>query len=263
MKTGEVGEKFWQTAISKVEKNGILVRGFPIQDLMESCSFEEVLYLVFMGELPRRGEEKLIGAILISCVDHGLHAPSVNAARFVASSGVPIQAAVASGINAIGEIHGGAIEDSARMLQQFDQIEEPIEKIADQLLVRFKADRKRVPGLGHPIHTHDPRTKTLFDVARDSGHYGYCSRLISAMSQLSEVHFGKHLPVNVDGAIAALISDMGIPWHYGKGFFIIARCVGLIGHVMEEINECPPFRTVGLEDVNYTGKPVRRVGTKD
>ena len=260
MKTGEAGKYFWQTAISKVESNGILVRGFPIQDLIESCSFGEVVYLVFMGELPRRGEGKLIEAILVSCVDHGLHAPSVNAARFVASSGVPVQAAVASGMNAIGEIHGGAIEASARMLQQAAQAQEPIEKVADQLLERFKADGKRIPGLGHPVHDRDPRTEALFDLAGDSGHYAGHSRLISAMSRLSEVHFGKRLPVNVDGAIAGLISDMGIPWRYGKGFFIIARCVGLIGHVMEEITECPPFRSVGLEEVDYTGKPLRRVG---
>ena len=261
MKTGETGEYFWRTAISKVESNSILVRGFPIQDLIESCSFGEVVYLVFVGELPRRGEGKLIEAILVSCVDHGLHAPSVNAARFVASSGVPVQAAVASGMNAIGEIHGGAIEASAHTLQQAAQsAQEPVEKIAGQLLARFKADGKRVPGLGHPIHDRDPRTATLFDLARDSGHYARHSQLISAMSNLSEVHFGKRLPVNVDGAIAALISDMGIPWRYGKGFFIISRCVGLIGHVMEEITECPPFRSVGLEKVDYTGKPLRRVG---
>ena len=241
----EKEREFWETAISKVDRNQILIHGFPIEDLIDSCSFGDMVYLVFMGELPAREEGRLIEAILVSSVDHGLLAPSVNAARFVASCGVPLQAAVASGINAIGDIHGGSIEAAARFLQETaHQKKQSIEEIAEALLLRFKVSKERVPGLGHPLHEHDPRSAKLLSVARQLGHYGHHCELVSAMSQLSRKHFQRHLPVNVDGAIAAIISDLGIHWQYGKGFFIIARCVGLTAHVFEEMRTCPPFRKV-------------------
>src|SRR5205823_3703363 len=110
--------EFWKTAISQVKPNEILVRGYPIEQLTRHCSFGEVVYLLLTGELPKGNEGKLVEAILVSCCDHGLASPSVDAVRFVASCGVPLQTAVAAGVSAIGDVHGGAIEPCGRMLQK-------------------------------------------------------------------------------------------------------------------------------------------------
>src|SRR5829696_1657992 len=107
---------FWKTSISKVSPNEILVRGYRIEQLTRGRSFGDVVYLLLTGELPTGREGELVEAILVSCCDHSLASPSADAVRFVASSGVPLQTAVAAGVSAIGEVHGGAIEPCAKIL---------------------------------------------------------------------------------------------------------------------------------------------------
>src|SRR3712207_389604 len=101
---------FWKTSISKVSPNEILVRGYRVDELTRTRSFGDVVYLLLTGDLPKGNQGKLVEAILVSCCDHGLASPSADAVRFVASAGVPLQTAVAAGVSAIGEWHGGAIE---------------------------------------------------------------------------------------------------------------------------------------------------------
>src|SRR6185295_18660981 len=110
--------EFWRTAISQVKPNEILVRGYPIEQLVRRCSFGDVVFLLLTGELPKREEGKLVEAILVAVCEHSLVSPSVDATRFVASSGVPLQTAVAAGVSAIGDVHGGAIEPCAKLLEE-------------------------------------------------------------------------------------------------------------------------------------------------
>src|SRR3989475_12572511 len=109
---------FWKTSLSAVEPNKILIRGYRVQDLMERCSFGDIIYLTFKGELPAGNEGRMIEMITVSSTDHSVFAPSIDAARFVASGGVPLQAAVAAGIISLGDHHGGAIEQCAKLLQE-------------------------------------------------------------------------------------------------------------------------------------------------
>ena len=253
-------DPYWKTAISKLEKNQILIRGYPIEELMSSCSFGEVVYLALKGELPKGNEGILVEAILVSCIDHGLHAPSVNATRFVASCGVPLQSAVASGVNAIGEIHGGAIEAAARLFQ--DSLKSnsiDLDQLAPKLLLQYRENKKRLPGFGHPIHTEDPRAVRLLQLAEQHKYHRRHCALAEAIRVASGDYFRKPLTLNIDGAMAAVISDLEIPWQYGKGFFIISRSVGLIVHAVEEMTQFPPFRKVPLEDVHYVGTSRRKV----
>src|SRR5499427_8227222 len=113
-----MSEPFWKTALSSVEPNKILIRGYRVQDLMQHCSFGDVIYLTFTGELPKRNEGRIIEMIVVSSTDHSFLAPSIDATRFVASGGVPLQAAVAAGIISLGDHHGGAIEQCAKLLQE-------------------------------------------------------------------------------------------------------------------------------------------------
>ena len=109
--------EFWTTSISQVRPNEILVRGYPIEELASRRSFGDTVYLLFTGELPKGNEGRLVEAILVTCCEHSLASPSVDAVRFVASSGVPLQTAVAAGVSSIGEHHGGAIEPCARLIK--------------------------------------------------------------------------------------------------------------------------------------------------
>lgn len=254
-----MADDFWRTDLSYVAKSKILVRGYRIDDLMERCSFGDVVYLMFAGELPKGNEGKLVEAILVSSIDHSLAAPSIDAARFVASCGVPMQAAVASGINALGDIHGGAIEECARMFQEALGSGGDVAhaELARQIVLRHKEEKRRILGYGHPVHNPDPRTLKMLEVGERLGLLGPNTSLARAIEGAIREAFGRDLPLNVDGAIAALISDLGIDWRLGKGFFIIARSVGLVAHCHEQMTKERPFKAAAAEDITYGGPQER------
>jgi citrate synthase len=242
-----VTDTFWKTSLSSVEENKILIRGYRVQDLMERCSFGDVVYLTFKGELPRGREGQILEMIFTSSTDHSFLAPSIDAARFAASGGTPLQAAVAAGVLALGEHHGGAIEQCAKLLQE----SVASGQTAEQIVRSYKERKQRIPGMGHPIHSHDPRTLKLVDKAREWDLAGPHLALGQAIAALLK------LPLNIDGAISGIISDMGLAWQYGKAFFIIPRVVELAAHVVEETTRERPFRAVDMKDVTYDGPPER------
>ena len=238
---------FWKTALSSVEKNKIMIRGYRVEDLMENCTFGDMVYLTFRGELPSGHEGRLIEMMLVSSTDHSVLAPSIDATRFVASGGVPLQAAVAAGVLALGEHHGGAIEQCAKVLQ-----ESVASKVAAADIVRnFRERKQRFPGVGHPLHSRDPRPVVLASAARRWNLAGAHLELIEAIAE--EIK----LPMNIDGGIAGIMSDIGIDWRYGKTFFILARTLGLAAHAVEETTRERPFRSIDLKDVAYDGPAER------
>ncbi len=244
-----MSETFWKTSLSSVEENKILIRGYRVQDLMDRCSFGDVVYLTFKGELPRGREGRILEMIFVSSTDHSLLAPSIDATRFAASGGTPLQAAVAAGVIALGEHHGGAIEQCSKLLQESIAASRGVSEIVRS----FKERRQRIPGMGHPIHTRDPRTLELVAKAHEWSLAG--PHLALAEGIAAELK----LPLNIDGAISGIISDMGIPWQYGKAFFIIPRVVGLSAHAVEEVTRERPFRAVDMKDVTYDGPAERDV----
>jgi citryl-CoA lyase len=244
-----MSQPFWRTALSAIEPNKILIRGYRVQDLMEHCSFGDVIYLTFKGELPAHNEGRLIEMIVVSSTDHSFLAPSIDATRFVASSGVPLQASVAAGILALGDHHGGAIEQCAKMLQ--DAVKAGIS--AGQIVDDFRSRKQRVPGFGHPLHERDPRTLMLVAKAKEWNLAGRHLELVESIA--SELR----LPANIDGAISGIISDMEIPWQYGRAFVIVPRAVGLAAHAVEETTRERPFRAIDTKDVAYDGPPERAI----
>ncbi|HEY2382462.1 MAG TPA: citryl-CoA lyase [Terriglobia bacterium] len=242
-----MSKPFWNTSLSAVEKNKILIRGYRVQDLMERCSFGDVIYLTFKGELPTGHEGKLIEMIMVSSTDHSFLAPSIDATRFVASGGVPLQAAVAAGVISLGDHHGGAIEQCARMLQE----SVPAGKSGAEIVAGYRSRKQRVPGYGHPWHDRDPRTMMLTAKAKEWKLAGPHLALIESIA--SELK----LPPNIDGVISGIISDLGISWQYGRAFFIVPRVVGLAAHAVEEMTRERPFRALDLKDIGYDGPPER------
>jgi len=244
---------FWKTAISKVSPNEILVRGYPIEQLTRERLFGDVVYLLLTGELPSGKEGRLVEAILVSCCEHSLASPSVDAVRFVASSGVPLQTAVAAGVSAIGDVHGGAMETCAEILRAAVAEQSSPESI----FAKLKSEKKRLPGYGHPVHTADPRVQVLFDLAAEWKLTGPHTALARQLEEASDAGAGRHLALNVDGAIAALLCDMKIDPRLGKAFFIIARAPGYAAHAHEQITRERPFKAAAYDEITYTG-PSRR-----
>ena len=240
-------EPFWRTSLSSVEPNKILIRGYRVQDLMAHCSFGDIIYLTFKGDLPAGNEGRMIEMIAVSSTDHSLLAPSIDATRFVASGGVPLQASVAAGIISLGDHHGGAIEQCSKLLQDCVRSRtEPAEIVKD-----FRSRKQRIPGFGHPWHDQDPRTTMLRSKAEEWKISG--AHLALADSIAAELN----LPANIDGVISGIISDMEISWQYGRAFFIVPRVVGLAAHAVEETTRERPFRVIDINDVTYDGPAER------
>ena len=256
-----MGEEKWCTAITKIEPNKVAVRGYRIDELMGRRSFGQVVYLALKGELPSEAHGKLMDAILVSSVDHGATPPSALAARTVASGGAPLTTAVAAGIMAINRHHGGAIEGCMQVL--LEAVERQRESgrdaatVAAELLAEYRAQGKRLPGYGHRVHTDDPRTRRLFGLAEELGVAGDYVQMAGALRVAMREALGRDLPLNVDGAIATVLCEMGFPPELGNGLFAISRTVGLVAHVYEEQTRERPMRRIHPTAHEYDGPEER------
>lgn len=249
----------WKTAITDVSGGQIRVRGYDIADIMEHLSFADVVYLILKGDLPNNQQRRMMEAMLVSSVDHGPTPPSNLAARTVFSGGNSLNAAVAAGVLTIGDSHGGAIEQCAKILQEWAKKAGSPQEIARALVAEFKEKSKRMPGYGHRIHKRDPRTVKMLEIAERIGYKGRIIELAVAIQDELERMSGKDLPLNVDGAIAAVISEMGFDWRLGKGFFIISRVPGLVAHVYEEWTREKTMRKLGPPEFDYDGPAPREL----
>jgi len=247
----------WNSKITKVEPNHLVTRGYRQEDLIGNVPYSHVVYLLLKGELPSKEHGKMIDAILTACIDHGVTPPSAMASRVVASGGVPLPTAVAAGILSIGDAHGGAIEKGAKLFQEsVERMKDEgknVEEMAKIVVKESKEQNKRVLGFGHRVHTSDPRTKRLYSLAEELKIAGNNIKLSKAIEAELEKSIGKKLPINVDGAIAAIISDMGFDWRLGKGFFLLGRVAGLTAQVYEEQTREKPMRKMFSVDCEYDG----------
>ncbi len=247
----------WKSKITKVEPNHLVTRGYRQEDLIGNIPYPHVVYLLLKGELPSEEHGKMIDAILTACIDHGVTPPSSIAARTVASGGVPLPTAVAAGVLSIGDAHGGAIEKGAKFLQdgivRMKNEKKSIDEMGKILVKEARENHKRILGFGHRIHTADPRTKRLFTLADElkiSKDHIALSKVIETELESSA---GRKLPINVDGAIAAITSDMGFDYRLGKAFFLLGRVAGLTAHVYEEQTREKPMRKMFSVDCEYDG----------
>ena len=259
-------EQIWRTAITKIEPNKVIVRGYPIDELMGRVSFGQFVYLVLLGELPSPEVGVLMDAILVSSVDHGATPPSALAARTVASGGAPLTTAIAGGIMTINRHHGGAIEGCMRILEELvaykhDQGRDAL-TAARKKMIEFRAQKMRVPGYGHRVHSDDPRTKRLFSLAEEYGVAGEYIEMGHALRQAMQETLNRDLPMNVDGGIAAVLCELGFPPELGNGFFAISRTVGLTAQVHEETTRQRPMRKISPTAQEYDGPAERTLGER-
>jgi citrate synthase len=247
------------TSITAIKPGQILVRGYDLCEMMGRLSYAEVVFLLLAERLPADAEGRVFEALLVSSVDHGLDAPSTHVARTTASCGVPAQAAIAAGINAIGDSHGGAGEQCARILQEAlaAHPQADLQELARSLVAEHRLGGERLPGFGHRVHDPDPRAVRLLALADAEGISGRHVALARALEEVLSEAAGRSLPMNVDGAIAAVLSDLGIDWRFGKSIFIISRVAGLAAQVHEQMTAGKPLQFARPVRAAYSGPPPR------
>ncbi len=246
-------DKKWKTKIAGQVGGKLIVRGYELTKLIEEVGFVSAIWLVLRGELPNKKQERMFEAMLVSSVEHGLGPPSTTVARIVASTGNSVNTAVAAGVAAIGEHHGGAGEAAAELFKSALGKEKNVNLAAKNAVDEVIKSGKRFSGFGHSIYDVDPRTQTLLKIAKKEGYYGkYVSLALEVEKELQK-RTGKKLPLNIDGVQAALLLELGFSPKFAKGVFIIGRIPSLVAHVFEEQTEEKPYRRLSEEEIDYIG----------
>jgi citrate synthase len=255
----------WSTSLTRVAPDEIEIRGYPVDELMGRLSFAEGVYLLLRGEVPSHDIGRLFDAVLVSSIDHGVTPPSTLAARNVATSGSPLKDAVAAGILGFGAYHGGDIETCMRFLQDGLALRREgvsYDETAARIIAGSLARAPLPPGFGHRLHSRDPRASKLLQMAHELDLDGEHCQLLRVVERVVNAAPGRSahpVPVNVDGAIAAVCGDLGFDPEIANGLFIIARIPGLLAHAAEERARPDPMRQIDPKDHYYVGPGRRRL----
>jgi citrate synthase len=262
---------WWRTEIIEMKPGVIRYRGYAIEDLIGRVSFSQMIWLMLRGELPTPAQAALLDIALMSGVDHGPQAPSIAIARMAATCGVGLNNAMATAVNVLGDVHGGAGEQAVEL---YHDILKRIEAGADEVaateagLAAFtKEHGKIIPGFGHRFHPVDPRSPRLLEIVDQavaagtvSGKFARIARQIEATLMQGK---GKRIPMNIDGATAVIYAELEFPAPLARGLFCLSRSVGILAHAWEQTkqggrNKGPiPRQYVPT----YDGPPLRPVPT--
>lgn len=264
----QAAAQWWRTSICDIAPGRIAYRGYPIEELIGRISFPAMIWLMLRGELPTPQQEKLLQAALVASVDHGPHAPSIAIAQMAVSCGLPLNGAMASAINTLDDVHGGAGEQA---IELYDDVlwrgkGQEIDHAAAEAIDHFTRTRgKYLPGFGHRFHPVDPRAAPLLalvDTAVDdgsvSGRYAGVARAIERVMQQRK---GKLIPMNIDGATAVIYGELGFAAPLARGIFCLSRAVGILAHAWEQTgrkdrNKGPMPKMFSYK---YEGQPQRQV----
>lgn len=252
-----------KSAIALVEQDRILLRGYDIADLTGGISWGAAVLLILTGEIPDPRIGRMMEAILVSIIDHGPTPASTLAACTVASTGASLNAAVAAGILAIAKYHGGAIENCMAMLQECVAFDQSPAQSAVAMIEKYRKSGDRLPGFGHRQHVRDPRVEKLLQLAQQEGiaakHVEQARALEAELARTKQ----KPLPLNADGAIAALLCDISFPKEAANGIFMIARIPGLVAHCVEERSRNAALLPIDPASYEYDGPQKRKLPRQD
>ena len=246
------------TSIATHTNEDVFIRGKSLcRELIGKLNFTEMMMFQILGRMPTKEQAAVVDGCLVALMEHGLM-PSNLAARLIYTSAPEaMQAAVAAGIMGVGSLFVGTVEGAAALIARMLGAEDGVEAEARRIAEEHRAAKKPVPGFGHPMHKpDDPRTARLFALARTHGVAGAHIDAIQALSRIVDETYGKHLTINATGAVAAALGDCGVPAEIMRGFAIISRCAGLVGHVHEE-QQRPAMGAIwqaGHAAVPYDGK---------
>lgn len=250
--------RHWRTGIARVVSDEtteeVVVRGERLSDLVGNVSFAEMMFLLLSGRRPDPAQARVLDALLVASMEHGIAPPSMIA-RCFASYGTTIQAAMAGGILSFGDVMGGAGEQFAKLLADAmpaDDTDDGLDAAARTVVAEARAAGDRVPGFGIPLHGADPRAPKLLEIAEAEGVSGRYCRLAQLVEREIESAAGRAIPMNLDGVIAAVILDLGFPWQAARAFLITPRSVSLAAHYLEEHAQGTRWRHLPTDDIDYT-----------
>jgi citrate synthase len=236
----------WRTSIVDARDGHIRLRGYDVPALMTGRTFTDTIFLLHQSRLPSTAERALLDAVLTGVADHGSGAPSCATARLAISGNrQSISAAVAAGLLAVGDDHGGAGLGCMELIAEGVALMKTeglsIADAAARVVAQSRQAKRRLPGFGHRVHSTDPRTAILFGLAEQGGIAGDGVAFVNALEQ-AIASAVKPLPINIDGALAAVLHDMGFAPEFGRFVFLIGRVAGLTAEVAEELAREKPMR---------------------
>ncbi|MFT3814481.1 MAG: citryl-CoA lyase [Acidovorax sp.] len=237
---------WWRTSIIEMRPGMIRYRGYAIQDLIGNVSFAQMIWLMTRGELPTEGQGRLLDAALMSAVDHGPQAPSIAIARMAATCGVGLNNAMASAVNVLGDVHGGAGEQAVALYEAIAALQDGGASLPDA--VRGGLDEaiarhgKFVSGFGHRFHPVDPRAPRLLELVDAAAAQGIVKGRFASIARAVEDELaarkgGRRIPMNIDGATAVIYAELGFPAPLARGLFCLSRSVGILAHAWEQTNQ--------------------------
>lgn len=238
----QLAEAWWTTDIIRMQPGEIRFRGYAIEDLIGRISYPQMVWLMTRGDLPTQEQAKLLEAALVAGVDHGPQAPSLAISRMAMTCGVGINGAMASAINVLDDIHGGAGEQAVELYHEIDAEEGPLEDAVPRVLERKSAQgMKYLPGFGHRFHPLDPRAPRLLALVDEAAASGIIGGRFAAIARGIDAHLkatkSRPVPMNVDGATAVIYAELGFAPALCRGLFILSRSVGILAHAHEQSQE--------------------------
>lgn len=230
----------------------------------ESKPFSHVLYRIITGkENVNEKHAKMLEAIMVASVDHGVTPPSAQAAIIAASTRANYEVAVANGVSAITDVHGGAGAKAAIFFKECVEKSKKehidVSEATKEIIKEYVFKGRRVEGMGHRIHKKDPRRDVLWNLAESAGVANECVNVSKIVGDIFKQVRGMELPINVDGVIGAIVADMGLESSIAKALFIYGRIAGLSAHYFEEITTQPQMRRINFSDAVYKGKEERKI----
>lgn len=242
------GETKIETGLGKAELHRVLVRNIDLtKDILGKLTFAQMTFLMLVGRLPSENETRMTDALLNVLVEHGMVGNVIAARLTVSTAPEAIQGAVAAALLGAGSVHLGSSEYSAKMLQDalpLDSGDKDLAEVARAVVEDYSARKQRIAGIGHGTHSEgDPRADRLLEIAGETGVRGRYCELLEEIGKVAEARHKRRLPINVTGAIAAIASDLGLPWQMAKAFALIGRTLGAMAHIGEELKN-PMSRTI-------------------
>jgi len=242
--TLERAQAWWRTSVIDMHPGVIRFRGYAIEDLIGNVGYVQMVWLMLRGELPSPAQAALLEAALVAAVDHGPHAPSIAVARMAVTAGLPLNGAMASAINTLDDVHGGAGEQAMTLYADIAArmaAGTPLPAAAETGVRAWQATHgKHIPGFGHRFHPVDPRAPRLLALVDAAAATGTVAGGFAAIARAVEsclVRPGKPVPMNIDGATAVIFSELGFPAPLGRGLFLLSRAVGILAHAWEQTQQ--------------------------
>ena len=271
MKTPEelvrAASAWWTTEIIDIKPGEIAIRGYPIQDLIGKLSFPQMIWLMLRGDLPTPQQTALLEAALVSAVDHGPQAPSISISRMAVTCGAELNNAMASAINVLADIHGGAGQQCMELYFDIDRRMKDGASLADAVNAGLDAwiaeHGKVIPGFGHRFHPIDPRAVKMIPMVEEAEKAGVVAgnfaRIGRQVEATLEARKGKRIPMNIDGVTAVIYAELGFPAELGRGLFILSRSVGILAHAWEQYQQGGRIKGPMPPSIPYTyAGPARR-----